>query len=51
LRGAAPQTLDGVLPLGGLEERGALDVAAFHVRSVEQYRARLRITSLWVWQL
>src|SRR6202047_150276 len=45
------QTLDGVLPLGGLEERGPMDVALFHLRSVEQYLACLRITSLWPEQL
>src|SRR6516162_5204970 len=37
-------TLDGVLPLGGLEERGSVDVALFHLWGVEQYLACGRIT-------
>src|SRR6516225_5631585 len=45
------QTSDGVLPLGGLEERDPLDVALFHLRSVEQHLACPRITSFWAWQL
>src|SRR5215831_4432545 len=46
-----PQTLDGVVLLGGLEERGAVDVALFHLRSVEQHLARLRLACLWAWPL
>jgi len=43
--GRRAQALDGVLSLGGLAERGSLDVALFQLRSLEQYLAGLRAIS------